>query len=67
MDLQHAAWAVSLVAAGWFLPVGAWRMLAHRSGQVDHTPGMRMVAVLALGLGIVAVVSFLVLTVLIAR
>lgn len=62
MDLVQAGWMASLVSAGWLLPVGAIRMLAYRTGEVDHTPGMRFVAVLALSLGAVAVVVFLVLS-----
>lgn len=67
MDLLHAAWAASLIAAGWLLPIGMWRMLAYRSGEVDHTPGMRMVAVIALGLGACAALVLIALTVVIVR
>lgn len=63
MDPKYAAWAASLVATGWLLPMGVWRMLAYRSEQVDHTPGMRMVAILALGLGALAAACFIGLTI----
>lgn len=65
MPLQHAFWAASLVAAGWLLPIGMWRMLAYRSEQVDHTPGMRLVAVIALSLGVLAATCFVIMTVVI--
>ncbi len=65
MSTLYAAWAATLVASGWLLGVGAIRLVAHRSGEVDHTRGMRNVAYLALGLGAVAAVSFVVLTVVI--
>lgn len=63
MTTLYAAWAVSLVASGWLLGVGAIRLIAHRSGEVDHTRGMRNVANLALGLGALSAVTFVVLTV----
>ncbi|NYG57172.1 hypothetical protein BJ980_000095 [Nocardioides daedukensis] len=66
METIHVFWAASLIAAGWLLPIGIWRMMAYRSGQVDHTSGMRGVAVMALGLGIFATVMFVVLTIWIA-
>lgn len=65
MDGLQFGWLASVVAMGWFLPIGVIRLLAHRSGQVDHTPGMRNVAVLALTLGAVATVCMIVLTILI--
>lgn len=65
MNGLQFAWVASVVAMGWFLPIGAIRMLAYRSGQVDHSLGMRNVAVLALALGGVATVCMIVLTVLI--
>ncbi len=61
------AWSVSVVVFGWLLMVGVIRLLAYRSGQVDHDPGMRFVAVLALGLAAVAAATMLVLTILIVR
>ena len=56
MTAAEAVWAASLVTAVVALPVGAIRMLAYRSGGVDHTRGMYGVALLALGLGAVALV-----------
>lgn len=65
MGTLQFAWAASVVATAWFLAVGAIRMLAYRSGQVDHTPGMRNVAIMALSLGAVSAVCLVVFTVLI--
>lgn len=65
MTALLAAWVASLLATGWLLGVGGFRMVAHRSGQVDHTPGMRNVALTALALGALAAVAFVVLTVVI--
>lgn len=56
-------WAASGVCAFLLLPVGAIRMVAYRSGEVDHTPALRSVALLALGLGTAALVVFAALTV----
>jgi len=67
MGALEAAWAASVVATAWLLTVGMVRLVAHRSGQVDHTPGMRNVALLALSLGVLAAICMIVLTVLIAR
>lgn len=62
----YAALAGTLIATGWLLPMGMIRMLAYRSGEVDHTPGMRNIAVLALALGCVAAVACLTLAVIVA-
>lgn len=67
MDSLQVAWAVSLVATGWFLAVGAIRMLAYRSGEVDHTPGMRLVATITLSLGLVSFLALVVLSIVIAQ
>jgi hypothetical protein len=55
-------WAISLIAAAGLLPVGILRMVAYQSGQIDHTPQLRLVAWLALGLGLAALVVFLVVS-----
>jgi hypothetical protein len=55
-------WAVCGIIAFLLLPVGAFRMLAYLSGEVDHTPTMRTVARMALGIGGAALVAFLGLT-----
>lgn len=65
MSTLYAAWAATLVTAAWLLPIGAIRMLAYRSGEVDHAPGMRNVALMALGLGAVALIACVVITVVI--
>lgn len=63
MATAQALWAACGIAAFMLLPVGAFRMLAYMSGEVDHTPTMRTVARLALVVGGVALAGFLGLTV----
>jgi len=58
----YAAIAATLIATVWLLPMGVVRMLAYRSGEVDHTPGMRNIAWLALGLGAVSALACVILT-----
>lgn len=67
MGSLEVAWGISLVATGWFLAIGSIRMLAYRSGEVDHTPGMRFVAVLSLALGALSLAALIILTIVIAR
>lgn len=62
----YAALAATLVAAAWLLPVGFIRFLAYQSGSPDHTPGMRNIAIMALGLGGVCLVAAIVLALMIA-
>lgn len=57
----EAVWAVCGISAILLLPV-AFRMLAYRSGETDHTPTMHRVALLALGLGAAALLGFVALT-----
>ena len=64
MDPVHFAWSVALIVTAGTLPPGVVRVLAYRSGSVDHTAGMRMVATVVLGVGLVALVCLLALTVL---
>lgn len=52
-------WATAGIVAVLLLPVGSLRMLAYRSGEVDHTRQLRLVAVLALALGSTGLVVFL--------
>ena len=61
MSTAQLVWAVSGICAFMLLPVGAVRLLAYRSRQVDHTPPLRAVALLAVGLGTAALAVFLVL------
>lgn len=63
MSAAQVAWMVCLVVTAGLLPVGAIRMVAYRSGEVDHTPTMRFVAWLALVIGGTAFVVWLALTV----
>ncbi|MFZ5848211.1 MAG: hypothetical protein ACOYX5_12595 [Actinomycetota bacterium] len=58
MTTAQVIWAVSGLTAFLLLPVGAFRMVAYRSGEVDHTPQLRLVARLALGIGGVALMVF---------
>jgi hypothetical protein len=62
MSAAQVIWGISGICALLLLPVGAFRMLAYRSGEVDHTSTLRSVAVLALGLGALAFLVFAVLT-----
>jgi hypothetical protein len=57
MDTSTMILVASGIAAFMLLPVGAVRLAAYRSGT-DHTPGMRAVALLALGLGGAALLVF---------
>lgn len=59
-------WVACGVSAFLLLPVGAVRLLAYRSGEVDHTPALRAVAVFALVGGGVAFAGFLVLALVLA-
>lgn len=63
MSIAQALWAVSAIVAVLLLPVGAFRWVAYRSGETDHTPALRGVALMALGLGAVAFCAFAALTV----
>lgn len=63
MDGLRAAWGLSLLITLVTLPVGVWRTLAYRSGSIDHTPTMRTVAVFAMTLGLAALATYVVLTV----
>ena len=62
MSGEGLIWAVSGICAFLLLPVGAIRMIAYRSGEVDHTPALRSVARLALGIGGAALLVFAGLT-----
>ena len=62
MGVLELVWAIAGICALLLLPVGAIRMVAYRSGEVDHTSALRTVAVLALGIGGAALVVFLVLS-----
>ncbi|GAA1508297.1 hypothetical protein [Nocardioides humi] len=63
MDPVVFAWSVALIVTAGTLPPGMIRALAYRSGSVDHTPGMRTVAAVVLGIGLVGLVCFLSLSV----
>jgi hypothetical protein len=62
MTVAQTLWVISGVTAFMVLPVGAIRMVAYRSREVDHTPALRGVALTALGLGAAGLVLFVGLT-----
>jgi hypothetical protein len=62
MRTAQAAWAVAGIVAVLLLPVGAFRWVAYRSGETDHTPALRGVALMTLGIGGGGFVAFLALT-----
>jgi len=62
MGTVELVWAIAGICALLLLPVGAIRMVAYRSGEVDHTSALRSVAVLALGIGGAAFAVFVVLS-----
>jgi hypothetical protein len=62
MTTLQAAWGAALIASLWFVPVATIRVLAYRSGEVDHTKGMRTVAVIATVGAVVSVGALVVLT-----
>ncbi|MDP3966687.1 MAG: hypothetical protein Q8Q02_00280 [Nocardioides sp.] len=66
MSALEMVTVVAVIVTGMTLPAGVWRLAAYRSGQVDHTPGMRGVAFLALGMGIAGAVTLAVCVVLLA-
>jgi hypothetical protein len=57
-------WVISLVVTLWALPLGFVRMVAYRSGEIDHTPTMRTAAWFALCLGLLGLVCLAVLSLL---
>lgn len=63
MSLLEVAWVASLVTTLWALPLGFIRMLAYRSGEIDHTPTMRTSAWFALSLGLLGLLCLVVLSV----
>jgi hypothetical protein len=63
MTFPQGLWAVTGIIAFLLLPVGAIRMIAYRSREIDHTPTLRKVAVLALALGGAAFVVFVILSI----
>lgn len=63
VDPLYIAWGLSFMAALWFLPMGAIRLMVYRSKEIDHTRGMQKVARTILSIGIVALVLFAILTV----
>lgn len=66
MGTLEIVWGISVIVTFWFLPIGAIRMIAYASGEVDHTPGMRNLALATLGTGVVAAVVMVGLTIAVA-
>jgi hypothetical protein len=50
-------WGAAVVVTLGALPVGAVRMIAYRSGEVDHTRTMRIAAYVAVALGAAGLVT----------
>lgn len=63
MSVAGVIWVASLIAALGLLPVGLLRLVAYRSGGVDHTAGLHLVARLALAGGALALLVFIAVTV----
>lgn len=63
MSPLQLAWAVSLLVTLTALPVGAVRMVAYRSGEIDHTKTLLIAASVALSLGVVALLALVVTSV----
>jgi len=67
MSALEVAWGAALVVTLTVLPMGAVRVIAYRSREVDHTPTMRTAAVFALSLGLAGLVALVVLSALLLR
>jgi hypothetical protein len=63
MSRLQLAWVVSLLVTLTALPVGAVRMVAYRSGEIDHTQTLLIAASVALSLGVVALLALVVTSV----
>jgi hypothetical protein len=66
MSGLQIAWALALLVTLCTLPVGIIRTVIYRSGDIDHTRTMRIVAAFALTLGLVSLAVFLSLSVVLA-
>lgn len=62
MSGLEIAWGISLIVTLGTLPPGLVRTYAYRSGEVDHTPAMRTVAIVAMTLGVAGAVCLVVLS-----
>lgn len=56
------AWGMSFISALWLIPIGIIRMVAWRSGEIDHTRGMLRMAWFVLGTGLAALAVFVTLS-----
>jgi hypothetical protein len=54
------AWDASLLVLLTALPMGAIRMIAYRSGEIDHSQTMLIAASVALSIGLVALLVLVV-------
>jgi hypothetical protein len=57
-------WARSLLVTLTALPVGLVRMVAYRSGEIDHQPTLLVAAMVGLALGLAGLVTLAVTSVL---
>jgi hypothetical protein len=57
-------WVISFMAALWFVPVAAVRVLAYESYEVDHTRTMLIVAAIASVAALLSINSLVFLSVL---
>lgn len=63
MDPLVFAWVVALIVTVGGLFPGAIRVLAYRSGEIDHTRTMRVAATFAIVVGLVGLVCLIGLSV----
>jgi hypothetical protein len=56
MSGLQMAWVLSLLITLTALPVGMVRLLAYRSGEIDHTRTLLVAAVVAMSIGVLAAV-----------
>ncbi|HSE71534.1 MAG TPA: hypothetical protein VLA97_12310 [Nocardioidaceae bacterium] len=54
MSGLEMAWGLSLLITLTALPVGMVRLLAYRSGEIDHTRTLLVAAVVAMSIGVLA-------------
>ncbi len=63
MDALTFAWGVALIVTAGALPPGIIRTVAYRSGEIDHTPAMRTVAIVAMTIGLTGLVCLVALSI----
>lgn len=65
MSGLQLAWALALLVTLTALPVGLVRMLAYRSGEIDHQGPLLAAALVGLGLGLLGLLALAVTSLLI--